>query len=67
MYNILICCRFIVEVADFNFGHTYSDLEYKTFRERLRDSIVNAFTKAPTPSSSEVPVWPPGKRYGSMT
>lgn len=47
-----------MEVADFNFGHTYSDLEYKTFRERLRDSVVNAFTKAPTPSSSEVPVWP---------
>ncbi|CAG9829698.1 unnamed protein product [Diabrotica balteata] len=59
--------RFIVEVADFNFGRQYSDMEYKTFRERLRDSITNAFTRTPTPSSSEVPVWPPGRKYGSMT
>ncbi|XP_028131618.1 uncharacterized protein LOC114327269 [Diabrotica virgifera virgifera] len=59
--------RFIIEVADFNFGRQYSDMEYKTFRERLRDSIANAFTRTPTPSSSEVPVWPPGRKYGSMT
>lgn len=72
--NILLCVvkttfcfRFIVEVADFNFGQTYSDMEYKTFRERLRDSIVNAFTRVPSPGSSEVPVWPPSRKYGSMT
>ncbi|XP_057663799.1 uncharacterized protein LOC130898479 isoform X1 [Diorhabda carinulata] len=59
--------RFIIEVADFNFGQQYTDLEYKTFRERLKDSISNAFTRTPTPSSSEVPVWPPGSKYGSMT
>ncbi|XP_063920014.1 uncharacterized protein LOC135135010 isoform X2 [Zophobas morio] len=60
--------RFVVEVADFNFGQNYSDMEYKTFKERLRDSIANAFfTRAPSPGSSEVPVWPPGRKYGSMT
>ncbi|XP_068901406.1 uncharacterized protein [Tenebrio molitor] len=60
--------RFVVEVADFNFGQNYSDMEYKTFKERLRDSIANAFfSRAPSPGSSEVPVWPPGRKYGSMT
>lgn len=61
--------RFIVEVADFNFGQTYNDLEYKTFRERLRDSIYHAFSRGPTPSSSDNPIWQPGpnKKYGSMT
>lgn len=57
-----------MEVANFNFGQTYSDMEYMTFRERLRESVVNAFTRAPTPSSSEGAVWPPGNnKYGSMT
>lgn len=55
--------RFIVEVADFNFGQTYSDLEYKSFRERLRDSFVNAFTRVPSTSD----VWPPGQKYDSMS
>ncbi|KAK4876862.1 hypothetical protein RN001_009368 [Aquatica leii] len=59
--------RFIVEVADFNFGQQCSDLEYKTFRERLYDSISNAFLRAPSPSSSEPNVWPPGRKYGSLT
>lgn len=59
--------RFIVEVADFNFGNQSSDLEYKTFRERLYDSISNAFLRAPTPSSSEPTLWPPGRKYGSLT
>lgn len=34
--------RFIVEVADFNFGDTSSlddDMEYKTFHQRLVDSL----------------------------
>ncbi|CAH1156168.1 unnamed protein product [Phaedon cochleariae] len=66
-YYIQNRSRFIIEVADFNFGHHYSDMEYKTFRERLRDSIVNAFSRGPTPSTSEVPVWPPGQKYGNMT
>nr|CAI5869288.1 unnamed protein product [Callosobruchus analis] len=59
--------RFLVEVADFNFGQQYSDMEYKTFSERLRDSVMNAFLRGPTPSSSEGSVWPPGRKYGSMT
>ncbi|KAF2899329.1 hypothetical protein ILUMI_06843 [Ignelater luminosus] len=59
--------RFTVEVADFNFGQQCSDMEYKTFRERLRDSITNAFMRAPTPGSSEPTVWPPGRKYGSLT
>ncbi|XP_076271750.1 uncharacterized protein LOC143203465 [Rhynchophorus ferrugineus] len=57
--------RIIVEVADFDFGQQYTDMEYKTFKERLRDSIVNAFTR--DPSTSEAPNWPPGHKYGSMT
>lgn len=60
--------RFTVEVADFDFGPTYSDMEYKTFRERLRDSITNALTRTPTADQSEQPTWPPSSRkYGSMT
>ncbi|KAL3284247.1 hypothetical protein HHI36_018410 [Cryptolaemus montrouzieri] len=61
--------RFIVEVADFNFGIDYSDMEYKTFRERLQESFVNAFTRAPSPEPSEAPHWPQGQnqKYGSMT
>lgn len=32
--------RYLVEVADFNFGETQSlDMEYKTFRQRLIDSF----------------------------
>ncbi|KAK5642172.1 hypothetical protein RI129_008339 [Pyrocoelia pectoralis] len=58
--------RFVVEVADFNFGNQCSDLEYKTFRERLYDSISNAFLRVPTPSSSEPTLWPPGRKYGSL-
>lgn len=38
--------RFIVEVADFNFGDTNSlddDMEYKTFQQRLLDSMRDSF------------------------
>ncbi|KAK9886745.1 hypothetical protein WA026_018397 [Henosepilachna vigintioctopunctata] len=61
--------RFIVEVADFHFGVDYSDMEYKTFRERLQESFVNAFTRAPSPDPSEAPNWSFGhsQKYGSMT
>lgn len=40
----MICCfRFTVEVADFNFGETQSvDMEYKTFQQRLVESIREA-------------------------
>lgn len=40
-------------------------MEYMTFKERLVDAISNAFIRAPSRSTSEEPVWPPGK-YGSM-
>jgi hypothetical protein len=33
-----------VEVANFDFGQQYADLEYKTFMERLRDSFNNAIS-----------------------
>ncbi|XP_050301039.1 uncharacterized protein LOC126739409 isoform X1 [Anthonomus grandis grandis] len=59
--------RFIVEVADFDFGQQYADMEYKTFKDRLKDSIINAFTRDPMPSGSDAPLWPPGHKYGSMT
>lgn len=55
----------MVEVADFDFGRNTTDLEYMTFKERLLDAISNALSKAPTPSTSEEPVWAPSK-YGSM-
>ncbi|XP_018334440.1 uncharacterized protein LOC108743381 [Agrilus planipennis] len=59
--------RFIVEVADFNFGRQYADMEYKTFTERLKESISNALIRTPSPSPSEHSVWPPGQKYGSLT
>lgn len=62
--------RFIVEVADFNFGAQYNDMEYKTFKERLKDSFSNACTRVPISKSSsaaDVDVWPNNRKYGSMT
>ncbi|GJQ68040.1 hypothetical protein Trydic_g16758 [Trypoxylus dichotomus] len=58
--------RFTVEVADFNFGPQYAD--YMTFRERLRDSIMNSFTRATvnTEDNGSGPIWPPNQKYGSM-
>lgn len=35
--------RFIVEVADFDFGQQYAEMEYKTFYQRLRESILETF------------------------
>ncbi|KAL1517028.1 hypothetical protein ABEB36_000848 [Hypothenemus hampei] len=58
--------RFIIEVADFDFGPKYADMEYKTFKDRLKDSITNAFNRDPEPSTSDAPLWPPGQKYGSM-
>lgn len=38
--------RYLVEVANFNFGETQSiDMEYKTFRQRLVDSMVETFSR----------------------
>ncbi|XP_063240514.1 uncharacterized protein LOC134541196 isoform X2 [Bacillus rossius redtenbacheri] len=36
--------RYTVEVADFDFGKA-SDMEYKTFRERLRESLANSINR----------------------
>lgn len=41
-YYIQSRSRFTVEVADFDFGQSNADMEYKTFTERLRDSFNNA-------------------------
>jgi hypothetical protein len=44
----LLCFRFTVEVADFDFGQA-NDMEYKTFNERLREAFFDAF-----PASAEL-------------
>ncbi|XP_012271533.1 uncharacterized protein LOC105694949 isoform X2 [Orussus abietinus] len=41
-YYIQSRARFTIEVADFDFGHSNPEMEYKTFTERLRDSFNNA-------------------------
>ncbi|XP_012220832.1 uncharacterized protein [Linepithema humile] len=40
-YYIQSRARFTVEVADFDFGQSNPEMEYKTFTERLRDSFNN--------------------------
>ncbi|XP_078051080.1 uncharacterized protein LOC144477303 isoform X2 [Augochlora pura] len=40
-YYIQSRARFVVEVADFDFGQSNPEMEYKTFTERLRDSFNN--------------------------
>ncbi|XP_049854594.1 uncharacterized protein LOC126335396 isoform X2 [Schistocerca gregaria] len=37
--------RYTIEVADFDFGQA-SDMEYRTFTERLQQGISNAFTRS---------------------
>lgn len=56
---------YTIEVADFDFGNQTSDMEYKTFRERLRESVSNSFLKSQDLQDSEV-VWSPSRKYGSM-
>ena len=58
-YYIQSRARFTVEVADFDFGKSSSEMEYKTFRERLRDSFNNAVR----PGNTRI-IRPP--YYGSM-
>lgn len=59
-YYIQSKARFTVEVADFDFGQNNPEMEYKTFTERLRDSINNAIR----PGSKRISVCQP--YYGSM-
>lgn len=70
---------FSVEVADFNFGDTQSvDMEYKTFQQRLIDSIRDVFPTHRGFSNSDPDIGPepdsPGGggvdsniRYNSMS
>lgn len=62
-YYIQNRARFIVEVADFNFGETQSlDMEYKTFQQRLVDSIrdvLHVDTRQDSNDESSI-------QYGSM-
>lgn len=59
----LVSYRYIIEVADFDFGQA-NDMEYKTFRERLQESISNAVYRSefPEPGGS----WSPSRKYGQM-
>lgn len=59
-YYIQNRARFTVEVADFDFGKSNPDMEYKTFRERLRDSFNNAVR----PGIKRISLGKP--KYGSM-
>lgn len=55
-----------MEVADFDFSNT-SDMEYKTFRERLIEAVHNALNKTEEFSEQDSYSEPStNKRYGSM-
>lgn len=54
----------MVEVADFNFGETASiDMEYKTFRQRLVDSVREIVVRKPNDDQAS----DSSLKYGSMT
>jgi len=62
----------MVEVADFDFANN-SDMEYKTFKERLRDAITQAINRTQVYSEydgSEEQIGnlatPQNQKYGSM-
>lgn len=58
-----------IEVADFDFSNQTSNMEYKTFRERLRESISNSFLKSndfKDDDSSWSESVPTSRKYGSM-
>lgn len=62
--------RFVIETADFDFSNTSTDLEYKTFRERLREAVSAAINNTEDFVEADN-VWSPpgqssGRRYGSM-
>lgn len=65
--------RFTIETADFNFGETTSvDMEYKTFQQRLMDSICDMLIRNHDNGSFTDEQENPGGadsniRYGSMT
>lgn len=53
-YTYVARKRVSVETADFDFNSPEEQLEYKTFWERLRDSMLNAFNKDNDDVSSHV-------------
>lgn len=55
--------RYTIEVADFDFGQQ-ANMDYKTFRERLRDSFRNALNLR---HDDETDPLTPNTRYDSMT
>lgn len=58
--------RFSVEVADFNFGESSSvDLEYKTFHQRILDSVRELIHR-PQPTDTIEPT-DSSLKYGTMT
>ncbi|XP_075231572.1 uncharacterized protein LOC142330268 [Lycorma delicatula] len=56
--------RYTVEVADFDFAQT-TDMEYKTFSERLKEAMSNAVNRTQD-YVEEGNVWSPSRKYGSM-
>lgn len=59
-YYIQNRAKFTIEVADFDFGQNNLEMEYKTFTERLRDSINNTIRSGSKRISVRQPY------YGSM-
>lgn len=59
-YYIQNRAKFTIEVADFDFGQNNPEMEYKTFTERLRDSINNTIRSGSKRISVRQPY------YGSM-
>lgn len=57
---------YTVEVADFDFANQSSDMEYKSFGERLRESVSNLFMKSNDFDDDDEQVWSPTRKYGSM-
>lgn len=67
--------QFLIETADFNFGETQSvdSLEYKSFLQRLLDSVSDLFIRQDYLSNDEHDTTGPGSsfrdsniRYGNM-
>ena len=57
----------MIEVADFDFSTNASDMEYKTFRERLVEAFHNAFDKTEDFYEQDFSnAAPTNKKYGSM-
>lgn len=60
--------QFLVEVADFNFGETQSvdSMEYKSFLQRLLDSISDLFIRNSYNEDLDSPNEPSNSNYNVM-